>query len=233
VNAVPYTCHKCGSTIEEGTAFCPHCGAPQIRVALPEPEAPSFAPGTPAEMQPPAEPVPLTALPLAHSDGAVQWRRAIVPILIGGFSIVVGSIIPISIFWKLLIIAGGASVAARVYRSRSPMATMTGTVGAKLGAATALFSFAVVALVLIVGCLIDSAGIRQQFTAQFQQMQAQITDPNVLANTQQIVQKINTPEGFAAFITASLALSFFVFLAFGLAGGAITGVLMRRGDHQH
>ena len=30
-------CYKCGQTVEQGTPFCPHCAAPQIRVVVEEP----------------------------------------------------------------------------------------------------------------------------------------------------------------------------------------------------
>src|SRR5271155_6255089 len=32
-----HPCHKCGHTVEDGKPFCSECGAPQIRVAMPEP----------------------------------------------------------------------------------------------------------------------------------------------------------------------------------------------------
>ena len=31
-----HPCHKCGHDIEDGKAFCSQCGAPQIRVVLPD-----------------------------------------------------------------------------------------------------------------------------------------------------------------------------------------------------
>ena len=32
-------CYKCRQLVEEGRPFCPHCGAPQIRVLVAEPVA--------------------------------------------------------------------------------------------------------------------------------------------------------------------------------------------------
>ena len=32
-----HPCYKCGHSIEDGKPFCSQCGAPQIRVAMPEP----------------------------------------------------------------------------------------------------------------------------------------------------------------------------------------------------
>ena len=38
-----YSCHKCGYSIEEGRPFCSQCGAPQIRVAVPDSMVPAVA----------------------------------------------------------------------------------------------------------------------------------------------------------------------------------------------
>jgi Spy/CpxP family protein refolding chaperone len=46
---VEYPCHQCHATVEEGVAFCPHCGAPQIRVIVPESDAQAAPPPPPAE----------------------------------------------------------------------------------------------------------------------------------------------------------------------------------------
>ena len=35
-----YPCHQCGTTVQEGIAFCPQCNAPQIRVAVEQPLTP-------------------------------------------------------------------------------------------------------------------------------------------------------------------------------------------------
>ena len=34
--AMDHPCHKCGHSVEDGKPFCAQCGAPQIRVAMPE-----------------------------------------------------------------------------------------------------------------------------------------------------------------------------------------------------
>jgi len=230
--SVSYACHKCSGTIEEGTAFCPHCGAPQIRVAMPEPKSPSFSPGTPAEMQPPAEPVPLSSLSFPE-DAGLNWRLALRPILLGGLSILLGSMLPLGVFWNILVIAGGGAFAVALYHRRSLARTsLTAVLGAKIGSAAALFSYGVSALMLVLGCVIDSADIRHVFIARLQEMQGQLPDPQSREMLQTILQKLNTPEGFAALITAGLAISFVVFLAFGAIGGAIGGSLMSRNQQR-
>ena len=63
--------------MEEQTPFCRSCGAPQIRVAVPEeaapllndPVTPPLEPGTPAGLQPPAIPV------YFEVPAGIQWRK--------------------------------------------------------------------------------------------------------------------------------------------------------------
>ncbi len=48
-----HPCHKCGHSVEDGKPFCSQCGAPQIRVAMPE-ASPRVAPGGSAAAMPSA-----------------------------------------------------------------------------------------------------------------------------------------------------------------------------------
>ena len=41
---VEHPCYRCQALIDEGIAFCPHCGAPQIRVVPPEENMPATPP---------------------------------------------------------------------------------------------------------------------------------------------------------------------------------------------
>ena len=59
-----HACDKCGAAVEEGTAFCPHCNRPLIRVDF-SPEATSA----------PAPPELHTGL---------QWSRALAPTIMAG-----------------------------------------------------------------------------------------------------------------------------------------------------
>src|SRR5206468_6389886 len=70
-------CYKCGQTVEEGTPFCPHCSAPQIRVIIAEPPPLplAFAAATTtheATVLPASQTVPVLALPM-------QWSQAFRP----------------------------------------------------------------------------------------------------------------------------------------------------------
>jgi len=55
-----HSCLQCGTTVGDGSPFCPNCHAPQIKVPVRPPTAPvteRLTPGTPDDVQPPAEPV--------------------------------------------------------------------------------------------------------------------------------------------------------------------------------
>lgn len=64
-----HACSQCGTVVEDGSPFCPNCHAPQIKVPVRPPTAPvsePLTPGTPEDVQPPAEPVLLE--PDANDD---------------------------------------------------------------------------------------------------------------------------------------------------------------------
>src|SRR5512146_3268581 len=92
-----YSCHQCGTAVEEGTAFCPQCGAPQIRVASAQqaPASPPLPPGTPETAQPPAEPVALEpGTAEAVLPPRIEWSQALPAAAMAGLALAVAWIIP-------------------------------------------------------------------------------------------------------------------------------------------
>lgn len=227
-----YACHKCGSTIEEGTAFCPHCGAPQIRVAMPEGDpSPSFTPGTPAEMQPPAEPVPLSVLPPRVMQ--VPWRHAIGPVLVSAVLILAGSMLQLGVLWNLMVIAGGGALAVALYRRRVLSGRLSAAVGAKIGAVTGFVTCAIPSALLVLGCAVNGSEMRQKLVEYFQENQSRMPDAQSRQTITTIIQKMNTPDGFATFIVVALAFSFIMFIVLAAAGGAISASFLHRDRAPH
>lgn len=213
--------------IEEGVPFCPQCGAPQIRVSVPESDSPAFIPGTPAEMQPPAEPIPLSAMHFARQPGSFTLRDAIPAALIAGAGIGIGSMIPFGLAWIILVIGAGGALSVAIYKRRHPFAlNMRAVDGAKVGTLASLFGYILFAVVTVLAFVVNGSAMRQEIMHRMQEMRN--PDPAMQPTYDQIAQKLATPEGMALMVTVALAFLLVFFLILGAAGGAIGATLMHR-----
>jgi hypothetical protein len=212
-------CHRCGAMLDEGTAFCPACGAPQIRVS-PEQATPPMPPGTPGDLQPPAMPVAL------EGPVAIDWKRAM-PAILGAAAIgAVPSWLPIISLGCCLWLTGAGALAVLFYSKRTAgSGIITVGAGARLGAVTGLCAFLIVALLHLLGTLVTGAGkVKQVMLESLRRSAAGNPDPNA----QQILARMSTPEGLALLVTVMVVGAFFVFVIFGIAGGALGASLWGR-----
>jgi len=232
---VDNACYKCGSPVQPGTAFCPSCGAPQIRVTVPDAapvDSPIFVPGTPAEMQPPAQPVQLGAQPLREFDvTAIQWRRALWPVVVGG---VVAGFLPQlapSLLWLVVCIMGGAAIAVGLYHHRESLNLISRRMGAKVGIAAATVGYTIDAvLATLLFCFVPQQ--RTEMLKQIQELPSRAPNPESANLFREIAQKMSTPEGLALLFSFSLIVAAVLFLIFGALGGVIGAKLTRRHDSQ-
>ncbi len=214
-----HPCHQCGATVEEGTPFCKQCGAPQIRVDADAGATPPLPPGTPGQLQPPAQPVPLA--PGQAPPGRIDWSRAFPAALIAGVLLAVCWIVPWATFC-LWTIAGGA-LAVALYQRRRPAPVTTG-MGARLGAVTGLLGFVVFALAVSLEILATRGGrLRAALTQVFEQAAARDSNPAA----QEMIQKLSSPQGIALLVTIGLIVLLAAFLIFSAIGGAIGAALFR------
>jgi len=228
--------------LEEGTPFCPHCGAPQIRVNVPaEPPAdsssatlpkdsPAFVPGTPAEMQPPAEPLRFSAIPSAAQRRVFSAREALPTALAVGVAVGIGALIPLGFAWIVLVIGTGGALSVVFYKRRHPEAfNLRASDGVKLGALSSLVGYALFAVMTVFAFVVNGSALRQEIIKRMQEMKN--PDPAMQQTYQQIMEKLATPEGMALMITLALAFLFVFFLVLGAAGGAIGATLTHREHH--
>jgi hypothetical protein len=202
-------CHRCGAMLEEGTAFCPACGAPQIRVNSDQPASPPLPPGTPGNLQPPATPVGMPG------STRIDWSAAFKVTLITGAVAAIPSSIPVASALCCLWLVGGAALTVKMYQRSRPGLVTTG-MGARLGAVMGLCTFG---FWLVFRFIVESA--RGGFTARMMQELQRSAAANPDPNVQQVVQKLNTPEGIAIFVTMMAVIMLFSFVIFGIIGGAI------------
>lgn len=125
------TCFRCGASIASDTAFCPECGAPQIRVAIKT--EPADAPVA-AEQAHAPEPLPPGLVP-----GKLHWgqflRSSWLLLLLTAIGTAV--FMPVGLF---LLLPGSVVAALRTYGRQQYLPLRAGQ-GAALGAGFGLASF--------------------------------------------------------------------------------------------
>ncbi len=178
-------------------------------------------PGTPEEIQPPAEPVPFS-----HFHGAgIDWQQAWPSVLLaGGFAGLVSFLPFIGIGFFLWVAAGGAW-AISLYHHRAPAAMISRRLGWRLGAVTGLVSFAIFAAGYAVGIAFFGIGpqLRDALLKSFADAAAQSASPQ----SQQVLDFVHTPGGFATVVTIMTALFLVIFLLCGALGGALGASFLR------
>ncbi len=217
--------------MEDGVAFCPHCGAPQIRVSAAV--APELPPDTPGEVQPP--PVGLAHVPLGNIDWSQGVRASalaglllslailLVPMIAAGIGLVlhlgqgaIGLLVLLA-SWCCMVAAG--ALAVRFYRRRRPETAISPGMGARLGVLSGLlgFFFYSVPQAFRLAFFRLGGSIREAMQKAIEQSAAQNPDPKA----QEIMRNLMSPGALAAFITVLVVLFFLVFLVCSSLGGAI------------
>jgi hypothetical protein len=207
-----HPCGKCGAAVEDGTAFCPRCGAPQIRVG----GSPSFAETAPSVLV--GEP-----LRYAHAT-TIQWSQALPSAALAGLIAAALMFVPLGAFGLGMIAAGVLVVL--FYRRRQPFGTLPAGVGARLGAVSGMFGFAIFAIFTAIEVLVFHSGgqLRAALLEAVQQSASRTSDPQA----QQILDYLKSPPGLALVMALGLAVMFVAFLILSSLGGALGAILLRR-----
>jgi hypothetical protein len=210
-------CHRCGHPIEGQLAFCPACGAPQIRVSRAvEPSQEEMATsgsGLPA---------PPSSLPAELSTTAgIDWKyflRTAIP-LAALTDVLTMTLHPLTLF---VFLPANLVWAISRYRRHRPIAMRSGQ-GARMGAMMGLLSFAFFLAFFLVTISFQHAQYRDIMITQIHQISSQNPDPQA----QQMLQWFATPEGLIAFTAIALVTILLICLALGTGSGAVAIALRK------
>jgi len=217
-------CYKCGQLVEEGIPFCPHCGAPQIRVMIPAPISSLAASGDAAVLSHPSElassqTVPALAVP-------VSWSQAVKPCAIA--ALIAALAIVLKLMVPLIAALGAGFLAVAFYRRQNPQVAIRAGAGARLGAIAGLFCSAMTAVLLALRVLIlrEAGEIRNGLLEAIQQTAARYSDPQFQGS----IEFLRSPTGLVFMLVFLLICGALVLLILGTAGGALGGVTLGRGQ---
>jgi hypothetical protein len=231
---VDHLCYKCQTAIDETLPFCPHCGAPQIRVASPDDDAASsptspdsgrtlvtpssWAPGGPGYLPQP---------------GAIQWDLAWKGALLAGLAASLLTALPLLSFGCCLWLLGSGALAVWLYQRRVPGALVTPGMGMRIGAVSGVAGFVVTTIWSVLRFATDSQEFRTALQQQMDKSIAANPDPRAQEIMRQFMSNLNTPQGLATFFVLLLAIMGVVFILSGAAGGALGASLFARRRDLH
>ena len=216
-------CYKCGQVLDEGRPFCPHCGAPQIRVLIAEPAAVAgfgelATASPPPTVLPASETVPVLAVPKPWSQAFRACAlAALVAFLLVLFSIVVG------------MLAAGF-LAVTFYRQHRPGITLRAAEAAKLGALAGILCSCILSFVFAGAATVPGARAKMQdeFIESIQKVAAWL--PANPADTEASIDQLKTPRGFATALIELCVGIFLLSIVLGSLGGVLGSAILGRRD---
>jgi hypothetical protein len=218
-----HSCDKCGHSIEDGKPFCPQCGAPQIRVAMPE---------IPAGLTPVNEVAPA----LDPEAGLSFSTSPIAPLPLTGAYPIQPCALAAAVALGLTLLGLNPFVAALVsgflavafFRRRSPGAAIRSGAGARLGAFSGFLFFGISTILetLAVVVLHKGAEIRGAMLDKVQQAATRYPG----AEAQPFLDFVKSSDGFAIMMVASVIFGFLAFVVLSSCGGALGAAFLGRRD---
>src|SRR5579875_23281 len=208
-------CHRCGNAISSTEIFCPHCGAPQLRLEIGE-EQPVYR-------------TQMAGIP-ARATQNIEWRPAVQAALM--LALPVGLLSSLWDFGILWLLAGGFCTVA-LYRKKTMDAMNSGT-GWRIGMLTGLLPAFSASLIDGVGMVLERYGLHhgaridQHLNTMTQQMTEQMARQNPDA-AQQIPWFLHfwlSPDGHAAMVLMMSSFAAIMMIAFSAIGGVLGARMM-------
>lgn len=198
--------------------FCPHCRAPQIRVAVAEPAAaiPADSPVRPVQLTA-SQTVPVLAVPM-------RWDQAAQPCAVAAFIAALGMVLRLIV--PVIAVIGAGFLAVALYRRRNPEIAVSARTGARLGAICGFFCAGMTAILgaLRVAILHEGGKIRAILLDALQQQSGRSTDPEFQAS----LDFFRSPTGLVLMLAFFLIMALIMLILLGMLGGALGGVGLGR-----
>jgi len=219
-----HPCHKCGHSVEDGKPFCGQCGAPQIRVALPELSEAS-APAVDGEGRALVPEVVSNFPGVPPSPLPVSWTHGLQPCALAAGVAIGLTLLGLNPFVGAL---GAGFLAVAFSRRRGAGTQIRGGTGARLGALSGLLFFGMSTALesLAVAVLHQGAEVRKAMLDKVQQAAARYPGPEV----QPFLDFVKSPDGFAIMMVASVIFGLVAFIVLGTCGGALGATFLGRRD---
>lgn len=215
-------CYKCGQIVEEGRVFCPHCGAPQIRVLVAEPVAAvaisgSMRVATDDDPLPASQTVPVLALPN-------QWSRTLKPCALAAL---LSSVLVLLKLYPVVAMLCAGFLAVVFYRQGQQELTIKPGAAFRIGAVSGMFFSGYFTLLTALAAMFPDprAKLHEEILANLQNLAAAHADN---PQYQDMLQQMKTPDGFALWLIAFSVAFLIVSLLLGGLGGAVAGTIFRR-----
>jgi hypothetical protein len=214
-----HACYKCRQMIEEGTPFCAHCGAPQIRVTIAAP--PAATPATNDALSVPDHVGASATSGISAISLPVPWSHAVQPCALAAAVAIMLTLLGLNPFVTML---GSGVLAVAFNRYRNPLTPMRAGAGARLGALSGLIGFAISAVLSALFIVVFHKGpeIRDFMVKNLQQNAARYPGPEYQA----ALDLVRSPAGLALVMVFSLIFGFVVFVVLSSLGGALAGAFL-------
>lgn len=210
-----HPCYRCNHAVEDGIPFCAQCGAPQIRVVLPETLSPPLPADAELELPRPAN---------TPSSFAILWKEGLRAGAVAG--LIVAVLLSLELIVPVLGMLGVGFLAVALYHRRVPGTFFKAGSGAQLGAVSGILTFGIFAVVETVGTFVLHAWpkVHEKLMEVIQQAAQRTGDPQAQA----VFDYFKTPPGTTILLIFIIVFSFIFFILLGAAGGALAGAWLGR-----
>lgn len=219
-----HPCYKCQTAIDESLPFCPHCGAPQIRVATPDEDPSQASDAAIPQVLPPKW---SSGTPAFRSQ-PVQWELAWKGAFLSGLIAAVLTAAPVISMGCCLWLLGAGALAVWLYQRRVPGAFVTPGMGMRIGAVAGAVGFFAFAIWYVLSFVRHSGDFHSALVESIQKSSASNPDPRVREMVSQLLNNLNNPEVLATYFVLMLVIMAIVFVVFSAAGGALGASMFAR-----